>query len=257
LVVSIIIADSVVVLADPHSREGINLVALVITAAIALSLGILVIYRYKFHGIQGKLFLFLTLGVFFWFTAEITVSYYYFILLIRDVPPPVSLADVFWSGGYVFFALHLFMTLKSIKSLINTTVVIGVSVVSAMFVFIIIAVHVPVFVSEIAHHDYSEFVVNISYPIADVILIVPAVAILVALRKNYEHSIPWILASISLLVNALADYGFVRDVLNNKMENVWIWDLFFIADFLIIAAALYWYNRYFVTRKLEKRKSTT
>lgn len=62
------------------------------------------------------------------------------------------------------------------------------------------------------------------------------------------------LASISLLVNALADYGFVNDVMNDNTGNSWVWDLFFISDFLIIAAALYWYNRYYVTRQLADRK---
>ena len=60
--------------------------------------------------------------------------------------------------------------------------------------------------------------------------------------------------SISLLVNALADYGFVNGVMNNNTGNRWVWDLFFISDFLIIVAALYWYNRYYVMRELANRK---
>ena len=86
----------------------------------------------------------------------------------------------------------------------------------------------------IAHHNYLVFAVNVSYPIVDAILIVPAVTIVVASRLDYEHSIPWTFASISLLVNAFADYGFVNDVMNNNMENIRVWDLFFIADFLIL-----------------------
>jgi hypothetical protein len=62
------------------------------------------------------------------------------------------------------------------------------------------------------------------------------------------------LASFSLLINALADYGFLNDVMNDNTGNIWIWDLFFISDFLLIAAALYWYNRYYVTRRLTDRK---
>jgi len=51
------------------------------------------------------------------------------------------------------------------------------------------------------------------------ILVIPAVSILVALRIDYEHSIPWLLASISLLVNALAGRGFVNDVMKKGISK--------------------------------------
>jgi hypothetical protein len=142
------------------------------------------------------------------------------------------------------------------RDIINVRVVVATSVASAIFVSYILTSHLPLILSEVAHHNYLVFAVNVSYPIADAILIVPAVTILVASRLDYEHSIPWLFASISLLVNAFADYGFVNDIMNNNMENTWVWDLFFIADFLILAAALYWYNRYYVTREIAERKST-
>jgi hypothetical protein len=176
--------------------------------------------------------------------------------LIKEVPPPVSFADVFWLAGYVFFALHLFITSKFIRNLINVRVVVVTSIASAIFVSYMLTVHLPLIISRFAHHNYLVFAVNVSYPIADAILIVTAVTIVVASRLDYEHSIPWSFAAISLLVNAFADYGFVSDVINNNMKNTWFWDVFFIADFLILAAALFWYNRYYVTREIANRKST-
>lgn len=256
LIGSIIIADSLIILSDSHSREAIDIIVLDVTGAIALSLGIFVIYRHKFHGVYGKSFFCLTLGILLWLAADITVSYYYFILLIKEVPPPVSFADVFWLGGYVFFAFHLFITAKFMRNIINVRVVVVTSIASAIFVSCMLTVNLPLILSQFAHHNYLVFAVNVSYPIADAILIVPAVTILVASRVDYEHSIPWSFAAISLLVNAFADYGFVSDVINNNMKNTWFWDLFFIADFLILAAALYWYNRYYVTREIANRKST-
>jgi len=254
LIGSIIIATSLVILSSSESRKAVDLLVLDITGAIALTLGILVIYRHKFHGAYGKPFFFLTMGVLFWLAADITVSYYYFILMIKEVPPPVSFADVLWLVGYVFFALHLFTMSRIVRNKIDVTIVLSTSTASVVFVSYMLASHVPVILSEFAHHEYLIFAVNISYPIADAILIVPAVYILVALRTDYEHSIPMLLASLSLLINALADYGYVNDVMNNNTENRWVWDLFFISDFLIIAAALYWYNRYYVTRELANRK---
>jgi uncharacterized membrane protein len=83
------------------------------------------------------------------------------------------------------------------------------------------------------------------------------VVILVTLRGDYEHSIPWSLFSMSLLVNAVADFGFINYVMNNNVESTWIWDLFFTADFLIMAVALYWYYRHYISRELANMKSTT
>jgi hypothetical protein len=87
--------------------------------------------------------------------------------------------------------------------------------------------------------DVIVFSINMTYPILDSILIVPATVILVNLRKDYQQSIPWFLSSLSLLINAIADDGFVNDVARGNSHNLWFWDLFFITDYLIMAAALY------------------
>ncbi|MFZ0895838.1 MAG: hypothetical protein WAZ77_15195 [Candidatus Nitrosopolaris sp.] len=105
LIVSIIIADSLIILSDAHSREAVDIIVLDATGAIALGLGILVIYRHQFHGVHGKSFFCLTLGVLLWLAADITVSYYYFILLIKEVPPPVSFADVCDMSSLLFIYL--------------------------------------------------------------------------------------------------------------------------------------------------------
>jgi hypothetical protein len=57
--------------------------------------------------------------------------------------------------------------------------------------------------------DFAVFVVTITYPILDLMLIIPSAIILVSLRKDYQHSIPWFLSSLSLLVNAIADDGYM------------------------------------------------
>jgi hypothetical protein len=254
LIGSIIVSVSLVILSNPENRKAVDLIVLDTTGAVAVTLGLIVIYRHKFHGPYGKPFFCLSMGVFFWLAAEITISYYYFILLIKDVPPPASFADALWLVGYVFLALHLFMMLKIVQKKINIVVVVGTSVASTIFVAYTITAHASLISSEFAHQQYSVFAVNILYPVADAILIIPAVSVLVAHRTDFEHSIPMTLASFSLLINALADYGFLNDVMNDNTGNIWIWDLFFISDFLLIAAALYWYNRYYVTRRLTDRK---
>ena len=86
----------------------------------------------------------------------------------------------------------------------------------------------------------------------DCILIVPAVLVLVNLRKDYQLSVPWFLISLSLLVNAIADDGFANDVASGNIHNLLYWDLFFITDYLIMAAALFWVIRFHISIELKK-----
>jgi len=83
------------------------------------------------------------------------------------------------------------------------------------------------------------------------ILIVPSSIILVTLRKDYEHNIPWFLSSLSLLINSIADDGYVSDFVTGNSENLWFWELFYITDFIIISGALLWYNKFHISSSKE------
>ena len=96
--------------------------------------------------------------------------------------------------------------------------------------------------------------VTVTYPVLDLILIIPSVILLVILRKDYQHSIPWLLSSLSLLVNAIADDGYVNEFVNGNSQNLWFWDLFYVTDFIIMAGALIWYNKFHISNKLNKAK---
>ena len=92
--------------------------------------------------------------------------------------------------------------------------------------------------------DFIVIIVTILYPILDFILIIPSSIILITLRKDYEHNIPWSLYSLSLLVNSIADDGYVKDFVTGNSENLWFWELFYITDFIIMSGALFWYNKF-------------
>jgi hypothetical protein len=88
-----------------------------------------------------------------------------------------------------------------------------------------------------------------AYPVLDLILIIPSVLILVNLRKDYMQSVPWFLSSLSLLINAIADDGYVGDFVNGHLHNLLFWDMFYVLDFIIMAGALFWYNRFHIPSK--------
>ncbi|HZE78510.1 MAG TPA: hypothetical protein VE089_08180 [Nitrososphaeraceae archaeon] len=263
IIISIIIANSIIIFSDPHYRLPTALWTMNITAAVASSLGIIAIYRHGVYGLHGKSYLFLTLGILSWFCADLTLLYYYYAMDIEE-QKLVTVTDGFWFAGYGFLSLHLFYVIRSLNNNNNA--------IKPKFVIIISIIIVLAFVSFNAFNLVSsEFLldaskdkqrmenllslfVTIAYPILDLILIIPSSIILIILRKNYHHSIPWFLSSVSLLINAIADDGYVIDFVNGNSHHLIFWDLFYVADFIIMAGALFWYHIYHITSSIASRK---
>jgi hypothetical protein len=254
LTASALITNSIILFADSSSKHSFTLIGLDVTASIASSLGIIAVWRHKLKGHHGKSYLFLTLGLISWLCADIALTYYYFGLGIKE-HPVASISDAFWFAGYGFFSAHLVMALRSMSIRFdnnkNRIVIVISSITSASFLIYSITRNLIAF----EFHGIGDTIalfVNITYPMLDLILIIPAVLVLVNLRKDYQQSIPWFLTSLSLLVNAIADDGFANDVVSGNSHNLLFWDLFFITDYLIMASALFWYNRFHISNELKK-----
>jgi hypothetical protein len=191
------------------------------------------------------------LGIVSWFSAELTLMYYYYILHVEE-QRLVSLADGFWFAGYVFLALHLFIVLRSLRGTIKLRIVVLASIAAVLFVtFNVLNLVSSEFLIDV---DFAAFIVTIAYPILDLALIIPSAIILISLRKDYQHSIPWLLSSLSLLVNAIADDGYVYDFVNGEPQNLWIWDLFYVTDFIIMSGALLWYNKFHISNEIRNAR---
>ena len=191
------------------------------------------------------------LGIISWFSAEFTLLYDYYVLHIEE-QKLVSLADGFWFAGYVFIVLHLFTVLRSLRSTIKLESVILASIVTVLFVtYNVLNLLSSEFLSDV---DFTAFVVTMTYPVLDLLLIIPFAITLVGLRKDYQHSIPWFLSSLSLLVNAIADDGYVNDFVNGNSQNLWVWNLFYVTDFIIMAGALFWYNKFHISNEIKNAR---
>ena len=244
MIIAIIIANVIVIFSDGHSKHSVSLWTLNITAATASILAIIAIYRYGIHGLHGKSYLFLALGIISWFSADFTLLYNYYALGIEE-QRLVTITDVLWFAGYGFLSLHLFIVIRFLHIKIKSTTVIGVSIITVLFISYNL---VNLFSYDWnIEDDFIAIIVTILYPILDFILIIPSSIILVTLRKDYEHNIPWFLSSLSLLVNAIADDGYVNDFVTGNSENLWFWELFYITDFIIMSGALFWYNKFHIS----------
>jgi hypothetical protein len=257
---STVITTLIVILANEHDRHSIIVIILNIAAAFATSLGMIAIFRYRLNESHGKSYLFLTLGIALWFFADLNLLYLYFVEGIVE-QKQISISDVFWFSGYVFLSLHLVSVMRTIhiKKISKTLAILLVIVIIFVIVNLINSSTHSLFINDVDQDwiqnefGVTNLIVTILYPILDLSLIIPSVIILLNIYHEYQHSIPWILSSVSLLANAIADNGYVDDFIRGS-STIWIWDLFYINDFIIMAAALYWINKFHITDSLRKRK---
>jgi hypothetical protein len=249
IAVSASAASTLIILAAESERYAIIILNLIVTGAIASGLGIVALCRHGIHGVHGKSYFFLTAGLVMWLSADITLAYFYYTFGIEE-QKLVSLADFFWVAGYFFLCLHLVTTIKLLENKINYRIIVIPSIGTALLIINNIFTLTPkVFQSE----EYlAAYILTIIYPILDLSLIIPSILILINFKKDYRQSITWILTSFSLLINAIADDGYVRDFVGSNFHHLWFWDLFYVTDFIIMAGALFWINRFQITHTLTR-----
>ncbi|MGH9978633.1 MAG: hypothetical protein ACRD8Z_22800 [Nitrososphaeraceae archaeon] len=242
----------------PTEHYSITVTALNFTACLATVYGFGTIYRYGFGGTHGKSLLFLTLGILFWFIGDLSLAYGHFVHDNEEEQSlVVSFADPCWIAGYVFFSLHLFTTLRFVqRDQIHKFSVIIVVIASGAIVAYNLILPSGFYTNEgriigETRTGFVDLVLSVLYPILDLLLIIPSVIILTVHRKDYYNVMPWILSSLSLLINAIADDGFVHHFLEGNTKEMWIWDLFFMTDYIVLVGAFYWYNKFSNKLKIE------
>jgi len=223
---------------------------------VASILGAVAIFRFGIHDLHGKSILCLTIGLFFWFAADLTLLYSHY--THGEEERIVSSADGLWFMGYIFLALHLFLVLRSLsnegrsfrfstRTQTRTVVILIIVIVTTFALFNIFSFSLAE--SSASREEsvtFQAIIVTIAYPVLDLVLILPSFLILITLRKHIRHYVPWLLSSISLLLSAIADDGYVIDFVNGHFRHLVFWDLFYVTDFIIMAGALFWYNRYYM-----------
>ena len=259
LILSIVFINSMIIsIQDPHYRHIVMIVVLNITASIATALGFITVYRHGLSGSHGKSFLFLTIGISLWFCADLYIMYSYFVMGIYE-DLQITWSDALWLTGYLFLSLHLISIIRSIgiKNLSKTISIISVVVVGFIIANLIdtsyFSINSDQTKVETINNKGIILLVTILYPVLDMSLIIPSVIILVNIYKEYEHSVSWTLLSLSLLINAIADNGYTQDFIIGHPSS-YPWDLFYITDFIIMIAALFWYNKFHISNYINEKK---
>jgi len=206
LVFSIGVAVSRLLLAEKSETITIlNDAASVICVLIATALFVRVWFSTSSKDISKKIWGQIVIAMIAWTIAEGTWAYYE-VILGQEVPYP-SLADLFWLFGYVMFYVallnqyHLFQTARTEpQKLAITWLVILFALIGSYLVLI------PI-IESFDPQKLLESVLNIAYPLFDLILLILTLSIIFSLEQG-RFTLTWSLLGLGLVFMSTADLMF-------------------------------------------------
>jgi ABC-type branched-subunit amino acid transport system substrate-binding protein len=216
---------------------------LIINSLIAVGLSAMILIKDKDReeGEVDKANILLAVGLVFWFIANIIWAYYE---LVLDIVSPVpSLADLFLLSAYGFLIYRLTIVYKKIGHTTNKKFLF--LIVSGTGLFLIYILNLTLENTETSNfRGLMLFVVTIAYPTLNSVLTVLALMVLIGIKNERHHFIPWICELVGLLAIVIGDSWFAIIVLTAFVEQLWMSALLLSAHYLLIAGGLIWYLRY-------------
>ena len=188
----------------------------------------------------------LTIGLVFWFIANIIWAYYEVVLDI--VSPVPSLADFFLLAAYVFLIYRLMIIRKKLSYIIDKKIMYLMIVLTGLFLAYILNLTLDLAQTP-NFRGIMLFIVTIAYPTLNSILTILAITILLGIKKEKHHLVPWVCELIGFLAIVVGDSWFAIIVLTTFVEQLWISTLLLSAHYLLIAGGLIWYLRYSIKWK--------
>ena len=267
LVASIAALTAFVILA-PGQREYGN-VAMAVTAAIALALGMVLVYKQRGHGVKDAATIALTAGLALWYCAEIAWAYSYSGSSIAESDAAQDALKqagyAFWIAGAMPFVFYLYRTLRFFGSMVNQHVLLATS---AMAV-ILLSLAVPAYASDlpVAFRFFTyvlfrdvqdpEDIVYVRGDLDDVlirtvpsfftaVIIAMSIVILVTIRNSIGMHTYWGLSTVALIVYGFAEafrsYSVFTGAGPDALAAAYP---FFGASYLVMAVGMLWYIRFF------------
>jgi hypothetical protein len=194
-------------------------------------LSIIISTRFRKTGDHGKAWLlFLGIAVS-WFIAETTWTVYEFVYHLNPFP---SFADVFYLIGYPFLFLFSIYYLKPFKKIISNKMIISASLIA-------VSVLIPnLYMTIYNNSDESKFAIVLGaiYPVADAIVLVPALIGIVLFFRG-EVNFLWTLLLIGILFQVIADTSFQYFTLDNSYYTGHPIDILFIWSYIMFSFGVY------------------
>ena len=242
------IGNSFIIFADSDSKVIYSNWVLIINSLIAVGLSAIILIKDKDReeGKVGKIEkanILLAVGLIFWFIANIIWAYYE---LVLDIVSPVpSLADIFLLSAYGFLICRLTIVYRKIGHTTNKKFLF--LILSGTGLFLIYILNLTLENTETSNfRGLMLFVVTVAYPTLNSVLTVLALMILLGIKNERHHFIPWICELVGLLAIVIGDSWFAIIVLTTFVEQLWMSALLLSAHYLLIAGGLIWYLRYVI-----------
>ena len=212
-----------------------------ISAGLAFIFSLLLILRERKRKSEGKKYVSLFIAISLWFSAEIVYTYYQSISRI-DVPYP-SYADSLWLLGYIFMAYHLYSSFYywNKKKKFSESSVFIITIFSALLILFLVQSSAITY-----SNDINLILIAILYHIADAIILIPALVLLWNLRHEKLLYFHRALISLFVILNTFANVGYIftfNSGINIIIEYAWIWDLLYNLSYILLAGALFWYDK--------------
>ncbi|HVP82745.1 MAG TPA: hypothetical protein VMS35_06870, partial [Nitrososphaeraceae archaeon] len=243
VIITIVIGNSIIIFADSDTKMTYSNWILITNSLIAVGLSAMILVKDRDSKEGDKTNILLTLGLIFWFIANIIWAYYEVVLDI--VSPVPSLADLFLLSAYGFLIYRLINIYKKLGYITNKKILL--LIISGTGLFLIYILNLTLDLSELSNfRGLMLFIVTIAYPTLNSILTVLALMILLGIKNEKHHFIPWICELVGFLAIVVGDSWFAIIVLTAFIEQIWMSALLLSAHYLLIAAGLIWYLRYYI-----------
>jgi branched-chain amino acid transport system substrate-binding protein len=241
VIITIVIGNSFIILADSDSKLIYSNWILIINSLIAAGLSAMILSKDKDTNEGDKTNIFLTLGLVFWLIANMIWAYYEIVLDI--VSPVPSLADLFLLSAYGFLIYRLIVIYRNLGHVTNKKILF--LIISGTGLFLIYILNLTLELTELSNfRGLMLFIVTIAYPTLNSVLTVLALMILFGIKKETHHFIPWVCELVGFLAIVIGDSWFAIIVLTAFVEQIWMSALLLSAHYLLIAGGLIWYLRY-------------
>ncbi len=149
---------------------------------------------------RPKKWLYLTIGIFFWFLGESTWMIYEVVLGLDPYP---SIADAFWLIGYIPLIIGLILAIRETKvSLWSSKTPLLAAVAAAITGIFVVYLLRPILVEP--EMVLAEKAIGFAYPLLDLVLIVLTATILVFYQKGLLGK-PWMFVLSGFVLFAVGD----------------------------------------------------
>lgn len=229
----------------PGDSPAISGALALTTSGSAFALSLSVITRQKVRGLFPRLYLALGVALALWFAAEATWVYYEVGAAI-ETPFP-SMADALWLGGYVPFFYFIYGILKNFLGL-SRSLIFPVLPIGALGFVLLGNMLLSIYLDADLTNETGvvSFIVASAYPVADMFIIIPAIAAFAQLRKGLLTFTPWFLIVVATIAFILGDIGFAYSTLIEGMgELIWVWNPLYNIAYIAIASSLFWHKSFF------------